>query len=130
MINVFIIYLGINLFLAGYYFADTYTWSSNRLKTILSCIGIALFGCILIVMYLLAILFLKVFSYPLRYFQVIFFIEYIFTKKWHNLPKYKLEKVTKYMESMVEKQGNTLRVRILLYCTKLINKRNNYKEIK
>lgn len=121
------IYIGANLFFAGYYLADTYKWQDTKIEKIICllwCFGTMLLGCVYILLSFLWVLLSESFKKVDGYFQVSFWFSYYLTKKWNKLEKHQLERINRITINVRNK--NTIKDKIYRYCTSLINKRNNY----
>lgn len=124
------IYIGANLFFAGYYLADNYKFqdtTTEKIMCLLWCFATMIFGCAYVAISLIWGLFSGVFQKVNGVLQVSFWFSYCFTKKWHNLEKHKLERINRITINVRNK--NTIKDKIYRYCTKLINKRNNYTHV-
>jgi hypothetical protein len=102
-----IIYFSVNLFFAGYLFANDQKWYI--------ALTALLFGWFIVMYGLIAALLTVTFR---------FWIEYIFTKRWNNL---KHDHLTRLNTSGLKNHDtNKLKDKIFRKCVKLINKRNNF----
>lgn len=121
------LYFAINMFLAGYYLADKYTFNNGiteKLSCILWCIGTMLFGGIYVSITFICVFIMMSLKTLDDIFQIRFFISYFLTKKYDNLKRHQLDTVNRITLNVRTK--NTIKDRIYRYCTTLINKRNNY----
>lgn len=82
------IYIGANLFFAGYYLADTYKWQDakfEKITCILWCFGTMLFGCVYILLSFVWVLLLEVFKKQMDIFKFHFGLAFTSLKNGTNL---------------------------------------------
>jgi len=129
--NIYLaIYFIINAILFGGYcqnfFIDEGRWDSARswLGAILTAaLGVPILIGIVLYWFVYQIIWETILN---GYFQLGFFLTFLFTKQWHNVDKDKLEEINEMMkEGKTQKTG--LAKTLLYYGVRLINKRNNYK---
>lgn len=121
------IYIGANLFFAGYYLADNYKWRTTiteKLICILWCLGTMFFGSFYVALCFLWVVISEGFKNIDGIFQISFWFTYFLTNKWNNLQKHQLQMINRI--AVNQKNKKTLQDTIYRYCTALINKRNNY----
>lgn len=121
------IYFIINVFLTGmWYEADLSGRNWNRYK--LPWLTIPFVFLVQLSFSLLAIIIdwiLEGGDWLFTYFQVAFFWQYLFTKKYHNMhPDALADYQARWGRILIKPK--TLRGKILQYCLKLVFKRNNY----
>ncbi len=128
MINIEItIFISINMFFAGYYLSDNYKWADtkiDKISCILWCVGTMFCGCIYILLCTIYALCSLIYNKINEHIQVYFFVTFLFTKRWHNLEKHRLQKINRI--SINVRNTQNIKDRIYRYCIRLINKRNNY----
>lgn len=100
------IYFAINILTVGYY------WGRER-EINIGILSLILIALPFHLLYLIEILFKKID----RYEYVRFFFYFLFSKQYHNLTNYQLERMNKVAQN---------KSKIYKYCMKLINKRNKY----
>jgi hypothetical protein len=120
----FFIYFGINAFTAGYFLSYYHEHPnySKIYKFVLyaAAIFILLWGCLILFGYFLY----NTFVYIREFFQICFFFNFYFTKKYTNLSEEKLGGMNKVIIEF--NNTNTMRDKIIRYCMSLVNKRNGY----
>lgn len=120
------IYIGINCFIAGYYFRDYSSNDSRNEK--LSVVGRSLILLVAAVP-LISVLFIwfsleRVVFRPINNtFQINFWLNYIFTNKWKRASQETLYNIN---EAASKKGYKNYKDRMFKYCVILINDLNNY----
>lgn len=118
------VYFSINCLIAGFYLADEVKWQREKPDKIYT-LGIFILAIFFAVPWLLLSFGFEVFKrYFWDLFQFGFFFTYVFTKKFKALEEEKLDAMHVLTKKHFNK--NTLRHRIYRYCTRLVEKRNNY----
>lgn len=113
-----LIYASVSIFLTGYQMGDAFCGvEAKHYRSFL--LSLFVYPIIIIPVYIADFL-LVIFSKIDGIFQITFFFEYLFTKKYQNLNK-------KQLSNVQSQAGQSL---IKDFCIKIINKRNNYKIIK
>jgi hypothetical protein len=121
------IYFSINLFIAGYNYAENVNWAtkkSEKIKAYLLVIASVFLGIAIIVFAFLFGLLRKTWDYLNGYFQIAFWVDFYLFKKYNNCKKDILDRLN--LIATTKKTSNSLRDRIYRKGVKLINKRNNF----
>jgi len=128
MIDIILkIYIGINLFFAGYYLADDHRWASTNKQKIICIIWCLLtigFGVIYVLLNLIWVIISELFNKIDETFQIAFWFQYYLTEKYNNIEINTLEKLN--WVAVNYRNKNAIKDRIYRYGLNLINKRNNY----
>lgn len=120
-------YFIINSFLAGYYLSDVYRYQ-DKIFSKLVCIAICFFHLSLAIPYnilwFIWMLLSELWKLIDNTFQVQFFFNYHFTKKYDNLEIHQLSTINRVTKNRFN--SKSLSNRIYRYGTTLINKRNSF----
>ncbi len=110
------IYFIINAFVVGTYWDE---YSNNRLLLLFPAFFAVPLGIVGILLGILKRIY--------DFYQIGFFIEFYFTKKWNNFTPEKLLQINS--NTKIYFNENTLKHKIYRFCIHLVNKRNNYSVI-
>lgn len=120
------IYFAINLFSAGYYFAEKVGWAQGTTEKIMAygqVLLMVLFGSLVIGAGAIMALGWLCWDYLNKTFQLTFWFSFYLTGKYSNLNEDKLYRVNQWAKMF---NSSSLKHRIARYCQRLINARNNY----
>jgi len=120
MIYLIAIYFIINAFVAGFFIGNRLDFVDDRaeLITLFQFTIFYLFFGTLSMIWIILLLITEPFrKYMDETFQIQFWFLYVFTKRFDNVSQEYLKKVNERAK---------VKNRIFKYCTKLLNKRNNY----
>src|SRR5574343_986347 len=125
--NILSIYFGINLFCAGYYFADNFRYHHELIEkiyhifiTICTC----LIACIYIPLAIIYRTFLAILTHLDYIFLFRFWFFYYFTNRFYGMTEYQLNLKNRIIKN--HSKTNSIRHRLERYAMKLINERNNF----
>lgn len=121
------IYFSINFFIAGYNYAESVNWASNKsekIKAYLLVIASVFFGIAIIIGVVLFVLLKKVWDYFNGLFQIAFWVDFYLLKKYNNCQKDILDRLN--LIATTKKTSNSLRDRLYRKGVNLINKRNKF----
>ena len=126
IIEILPFYFCINFFLAGVAYAEDVKWARTREEKIKAYSLVLLMLVVGVIFSIIAILYSTASNalyFIDSYIQLQFWFTYWFNSKFYDLEPDMLEQMNKLSES---KDKDTFKHRHFRYCTKLINKRNNY----
>ena len=120
------IYFGFNMFFSGYYVASNIDWATDyyrRIKLYVLTFGLLTFGCLYFFLQLIMVIFTIIYQTLNVQLQLGFWLSFLFTKKFSNLPKERLLEINSMAEE--KKLSKKLKDKTYVYGVKKLNKRAN-----
>ena len=121
------IYFAFNLSFSGFYLASQLDWARTpyeKFKVFIYYLGFLIFGCLYYFFLFIIGVFTMLWDCSNIQFQSGFWLAFLFTRKYYNLPIDRLEKIN--LSAYKKIDSKKIKDRIFVYSVKKINSRNNF----
>lgn len=118
------IYFGFNIFFSGYYVASNIDWARDRrIKLYVLTFGLLTFGCLYFFLQLIKVIFIIIYNTLDIQLQLSFWLAFLFTSKYKNFPKYKLEEIN--LDAKKKESSKKFKDKAFMFALKKLNKYAN-----